>query len=136
MERSWSDAASSAFEAYPWRSAQEKERARAEAELVAFGECVEVEDLPIAVRKWLRRRAEGPVSGWVWKGESWRSLTEGFERTILSQALAANGGNGTAAARALGTTARVVAYKARKYGLKMNFRKNNRTTTKTKKEGK
>ena len=126
MERSWSDAASSAFEAYPWRSAQERERARAEAELVAFGERVEVDDLPIAVRKWLRRRAEGPVSGWVWKGESWRSLTEGFERT--------NGGNGTATARARGTTARVVAYKARKYGLKMNFRKNNRTTTK--KEGK
>lgn len=136
MERSWSDAAAAAFKAYPWRAEQERERARQEAELVAFGECVEVDDLPIAVRKWLRRRTDGLFSGWTWKGESWRTLIEGFEKAILSQALAANGGNGTAAARALGTTARVVAYKARKYGLEMNFRKKNRTTTKAKKEGK
>jgi DNA-binding NtrC family response regulator len=101
---------------------------------------VEVDDLPIAVRKWLRRRAEGgPFSGWTWNGESWRSLTEGFERTMLAQALAANGGNGAATARALGTTARVVAYKARKYGLAMNFRKKTEEKNrieKKKKEGK
>lgn len=136
MERSWSDAAAAAFEAYPWRTGLEKEHARREAELVAFGECVEMDDLPIAVRKWLRRRTDGPFAGWAWRGESWRALTEGFEKTLLSQALAANGGNGTAAARALGTTARVVAYKARKYGLEMNFRRKSRTTAKTKKEGK
>ena len=44
-------------------------------------------------------------------------LTEGFEKDILSQALAANGGNAAATARALKTTPRIVAYKARKYGL-------------------
>ena len=39
-----------------------------------------------------------------------------FCRT-LAQALAAHGGKAAAAARALKTTPRVVAYKARKYGL-------------------
>ena len=94
-----------------------KAKAREEAELVSFGERVEVGDLPLAVRRWLRERSKGPLSGWIWRGESWKDLTEGFERTILAQALAAHGGFAAKAARALKTTPRVVAYKARKYGL-------------------
>ena len=58
-----------------------------------------------------------PAMDFVWRGESWKSLTEGFEKDILSQALKANGGNVAATARALTTTPRIVAYKARKYGL-------------------
>lgn len=117
MGRSWSDAAQAALDAYPWRNPGQKLRARAEAELVAFGECVEVSDLPLAVRQWLRTRADGPLTGWIWRGESWKELTEGFEKVILAQALAAHGGKAAAAARALRTTPRVVTYKARKYGL-------------------
>ena len=65
-------------------------------------------------------------------------LAEGADAVSVSKGFCAGTGDrlSVAAARALGTTARVVAYKARKYGLKMNFRKNNRTTTKTKKQGK
>lgn len=117
MGRSWSEAAAAALDAYPWRDPREKARAREEAELVAFGACVEVGDLPLPVRQWLRARSGGPFTGWIWRGESWKDLTEGFERTILAQALAAHGGFAAKAARALKTTPRVVAYKARKYGL-------------------
>ena len=117
MARNWSKAATAALDAYPWHDPQAKARAHAEAELVSFGEQVEVEDLPLFVRQWLRTRAEGPLAGWTWRGESWKARTEGFEKAILAQALAAHGGKAAAAARALKTTPRVVAYKARKYGL-------------------
>ena len=118
MERSWSDAARAALDAYPWKSPQDKAKAVEESELVAFGERVEVDDLPLGVRQWLRRNASGKVR-YEWRGESWKELTEGFERAILAQALAASGGNIAAAARALKTTPRIVAYKARKYGLEV-----------------
>ena len=116
MERSWSDAALAALDAYPWKSPKDKAKAKAESELVAFGEQVETDDLPLAVRLWLRRNRADKRS-YVWHGESWKMLTEGFEREILSQALAASGGNVAATARALKTTPRIVAYKAKKYGL-------------------
>ena len=116
MERSWSDAALAALDAYPWKSPKDRVKAKEEAELVAFGEQVETDDLPLAVRQWLRRN-RADTRGYVWRGESWKSLTEGFEKDILSQALAASGGNVAAAARALKTTPRIVAYKAKKYGL-------------------
>ena len=105
--------------AYPWSSPAEQAKAREEAELVAFGESVEVDDLPLRVRRWLRSGpgAGGPFSGWTWRGEKWGELIGGFERAILSQALAASRWRVAAAARALGTTQRVVAYKARKHGL-------------------
>ena len=116
MARSWSDAARAALDAYPWQDPREKAKAAAEAELVAFGEAVECDDLPLAVRQWLRRqKLETP--GYVWQGESWEAATRGFERNLLAQVLAANGGNCAAAARALRTTPRIVSYKARKYGL-------------------
>ena len=119
MARSWSEAARTALEAYPWPSERDKARAREEAELVSFGEHVEVEDLPLLVRQWLHGLAQGPIAGWIRKGESWKSLTEGFEKAILQQALARNGGFAAKAARALRTTPRVVSYKARKYGLEI-----------------
>ena len=118
MERSWSDAAAAALEAYPWKTDQDKAQAREEAELVSFGACVEVGDLPLRVRRWLKdQTSRQPFAGWVWQGESWKALTEGFEKTILEQVLACNGGFAAKAARALKTTPRVVSYKARKYGL-------------------
>ncbi len=117
MVRSWSEAATAALDAYPWRDARDKARAREAAELVAFGEKVEVDDLPLEVRQWLRSRASGTFANWTWRGESWQTLTEGFEKAILAQALAACGGKAAAAARALRTTPRVVSYKAKKYGL-------------------
>jgi len=117
VERNWSKAALAALDAYPWNSPGDKARAIGEAEMVAFGNNVEVEDLPLGVRQWLRRRAKDTPRH-HWNGESWKELTEGFEKDILSQALEAHGGNVSAAARALGTTQRVVAYKARKYGLR------------------
>lgn len=122
MERSWSEAARAALETYPWHDPLEKAKAREESELVSFGERVEVGDLPLAVRKWLRERSNGPLFGWIWHGESWKELTEGFEKVILEQALSAHGGFATKAARALKTTPRVVSYKARKYGLAVRTR--------------
>jgi len=118
VERSWSDAARAALDAYPWKSPRDKAKAAEEAELVAFGECVEVDDLPLGVRQWLRRNASEKTR-YEWHGESWKELTEGFERAILAQALAASGGNLAATARALKTTPRIVAYKTRKYALKV-----------------
>lgn len=114
VARNWSEDAVALFEAFPWQSDAEKARARSETELVAFGACVERDDLPLAVRKWGRRRQ---TSSWTWRGESWAESVAAFERAILSQALASCGGNVAAAARALRTTPRIVAYKARKVGL-------------------
>ncbi len=115
MERSWSRAAREALDLYPWASPAEKERAREEAELVAFGKDVECDDLPLAVRRWLagRRRPRHE-----WRGESLKDATAAFEADIISQALAASGGNVAAAARALSSTPRIVSYKMRKYGVK------------------
>ena len=132
MERSWSEAARAALDAYPWRDPLEKAKAREEAELVSFGACVEVGDLPLPVRQWLRARSKAEsVAGWTWKGESWKELTEGFERKILEQALAAHDGFASKAARALKTTPRVVSYKARKYGLPVRTREARPDTTLT-----
>ena len=114
MERSWSSEAQAALDAYPLATPAEKAKARAEAELVAFGADVECDDLPLAVRRWLKRQAR---PRYVWRGESLKAATAAFEADILSQALAANGWNVTAAARALGSTQRIVAYKARKHNL-------------------
>ena len=120
MGRNWSSEAQAALDAYPWTSPAEKARAREEAELVAFGKDVECDDLPLAVRRWLKRQARPRH---VWRGETLKAATAAFEADILSQALAANGGNVAAAARALGSTARIVAYKARKYNLKQTTKK-------------
>lgn len=114
MAKNWSEDAAALFDSYPWPSEEEKARARSETELVAFGLCVERDDLPLAVRKWSRRR---PAAFWTWRGESWADSVAAFERAVLSQALASCNGNVAAAARALKTTPRIVAYKARKNGL-------------------
>ena len=115
MGRSWSSEALAALDAYPWTSPAEKEKARAESELVAFGVAVETDDLPLAVRRWLKRQAR---PRYVWHGESLKAATAAFEAEIISQALAAHNGNMAAAARALGSTPRIVAYKVQKYNLK------------------
>ena len=115
MARSWSSEAQNALDAYPWSSAAEKAKAREEAELVAFGQDVECDDLPLAVRRWLKRQARPRH---LWRGETLREATAAFEAEIISQALASHGGNIAAAARALGSTPRIVAYKARKYNLR------------------
>ncbi|MBR1587792.1 MAG: hypothetical protein IJ658_05660 [Kiritimatiellae bacterium] len=115
MARSWSSEAKAAIDAYPWASPAEKAKAQAEAELVAFGKDVECDDLPLPVRRWLKRQSRPRH---VWRGETLREATAAFEAEIISQALAAHGGNMAAAARALGSTPRIVAYKARKYNLK------------------
>ena len=115
MARSWSSEAQAALDAYPWTSSAEKAKARAEAELVAFGQDVECDDLPLAVRRWLKRQSSPRH---VWRGETLKEATAAFEADIIAQALAASGGNMAAAARALGSTPRIVAYKARKYNLK------------------
>ena len=120
MARSWSSSAQAALDAYPWTSPAEKEKARAEAELVAFGKDVECDDLPLAVRRWLKGQARPRH---VWRGETLKAATAALEADFISQALAANGGNVAAAARALGSTARIVAYKARKYNLKQTTEK-------------
>ena len=114
MERSWSSEAQAVLDAYPWESPGEKARAKAEAELVAFGKDVECDDLPLRVRRW-QKRQERPR--YVWRGESLKAATAAFEAELISQALAASNGNIAAAARALGSTPRIVSYKARKYNL-------------------
>jgi transcriptional regulator with GAF, ATPase, and Fis domain len=116
VERSWSDAAETAFASYPWRSDAEAARARQEAELVAFGAVVEVEDLPLAVRRHMRKKGE-EAPRFVWRGEAWRDLRADFEKAVFSQALEKAKGNCAAAARSLKTTPRVVTYAARKYNL-------------------
>lgn len=118
MARDWSDAARAVWEGYPWPSPTAKAKAAEEAELVAFGATVEVEDLPLGVRQWLRRQKRVTAAARpVWHGESLRDAVAGFEKAILNEVLTAHRGNVAAAARALQTTRRIVDYKRRKYGL-------------------
>lgn len=114
MARNWSDAARAALDAYPWKSPSEKAHAARDAELVSFGEAVEVCDLPLAVRRWAAKRTR---QRYVWNGESWRDAVGAFEKAILRQVLEKAHGNVSAAARLLKTTPRVVSYKAKKHGV-------------------
>ena len=84
MERSWSDEARAALDAYPWKNPADKARAVREAELVSFGESVEVADLPLAVRRWAAKRSR---PRFVWNGESWQEIHAAFEKAILEQVL-------------------------------------------------
>ena len=115
MGRNWSEGARAVLDAYPWQNPVDKARAAREAELVSFGEAVEVADLPLAVRRWAAKR---PQPRFVWKGESWRDLVAAFEKAILEQVLKRAHGNFSAAARLLKTTPRVISYKAKKHGVK------------------
>ena len=115
MERSWSDEARATLEAYPWKCTADRERAAREAEMVSFGESVETFDLPLVVRRWAAKRVR---PRYVWNGESWADLVNGFEKAILEQAMARANGNISAAARLLKTTPRVISYKAKKHGVK------------------
>lgn len=124
MERSWSDAARAAFDAYPWRSDGEKRKARAEAEMVSFGAEVEVVDLPLAVRRFARKGA--PQQRFVWKGEAWSDISAEFERAVFGQALAQANGSIAAAARLLKTTPRIVAYAVKKHDLAAHKNLNNK----------
>ena len=114
MERSWSEEARAALDAYPWKNPADKARAVREAELVSFGEAVEVSDLPLAVRRWAAKRAR---PRFVWNGESGREIQAAFEKAILEQVLKQARGNISAAARLLKTTPRVISYKAKKNGV-------------------
>ena len=80
MARNWSEEARAALDAYPWKNPADKARAVREAELVSFGEAVEVADLPLAVRRWAAKR---PQPRYVWNGESWQELVSAFEKAIL-----------------------------------------------------
>ena len=115
MARNWSEGARAALDAYPWKNPADKARAMREAELVSFGEAVEVADLPLAVRRWAAKR---PQPRFVWNGEGWRELVDAFEKAILEQVLEQAHGNISAAARLLKTTPRVISYKANKHGVK------------------
>ena len=117
MARNWSEGARATLDAYPWKNPADKARAVREAELVSFGEAVEVADLPLAVRRWAAKR---PQPRFVWNGESWRDLVGAFEKAILEQVLERAHGNISAAARLLKTTPRVISYKAKKHGVKNN----------------
>ena len=123
MARNWSEDARAALDAYPWKNPADKACAAREAELVSFGEAVEVSDLPLAVRRWAAKRARprfvwNPQPRYVWNGESWRDLVGAFEKAILEQVLERAHGNISAAARLLKTTPRVISYKAKKHGVK------------------
>ena len=130
VERSWSEIAQAAFDAYPWEDPEKKEKAKAESEMVSYGPEVEARDLPREVRNWAAQKQEEEAQAtrpcYEWHGESWEEAVREFESAILSQALAANRGNATAAARALKTTPRIVSYKARQYGLERRIRHDNR----------
>ena len=115
MARNWSEAARATLDAYPWKNPADKARAAREAELVSFGDAVEVADLPLAVRHWAAKRAR---PRFAWNGESWRDLVSAFEKAILEQVLERAHGNVSAAARLLKTTPRVISYKAKKHGVK------------------
>ena len=114
MERNWSEEARTALDAYPWKNPADKARAVREAELVSFGESVEVADLPLAVRRWAAKLSR---PRFVWNGESWRDIQAAFEKAILEQVLKRARGNISAAARLLKTTPRVISYKAKKNGV-------------------
>ena len=120
--KSWSEKAIELFEAYPWSGERERESALRETELVSFGDTVEVEDLPLRVRA-VRLRASKKTSFLEaaseaeWNGESLDDAVAALEKNILLQVLEKNDQNVTATARDLKTTARIVSYKIKKYGL-------------------
>ena len=75
MERNWSEDAKAAFSAYPWCSEEDRKKAREEAELVSFGAKVEVDDLPLRVRRFARTMRK---QRYVWRGESWDDAVAEF----------------------------------------------------------
>jgi DNA-binding NtrC family response regulator len=120
--KSWSEKAIALFEAYPWSGERERESALRETELVSFSDTVEVEDLPLRVRSQSIRASKKSsfveaVTAAEWKGESLDEAVEALEKNILFQVLEQNDHNVTATARQLKTTARIVSYKSKKYGL-------------------
>lgn len=129
--KSWSEKAIELFEAYPWSSERERESALRETELVSFGERVEVEDLPLRVKAEAARASKKSsfveaASAAEWKGESLDEAVEALERNMLYQALEKSGWNASATARDLKTTARIVSYKIKKYGLTAKTEKQKR----------
>ena len=83
MARNWSEGARAVLDAYPWENPADKARAAREAELVSFGEAVEVADLPLAVRRWAAKR---PQPRFVWNGESWQDLVGAETAKLLKDA--------------------------------------------------
>lgn len=120
--KNWSEQAIELFEAYPWSGERERDSALRETELVSFGDTVEVEDLPLRVRAERSRASKRysfleSVSAAKWKGDGLDDAVAALEKNILLQVLEKNAQNVTATARDLKTTARIVSYKIKKYGL-------------------
>lgn len=131
MGKSWSKEALAAVRGYPWGSEREKARAVGESELVAFGDRVEMGDLPAEVRRWAAELLAGaaPAAGGGGAAVNWwesATLDEKLDecaRKLLGEALEHFGGNTAAAARAIGSTPRVVRYNARRLGLAARTRR-------------
>jgi Nif-specific regulatory protein len=95
---------------YHWPgNVRELENAIERAVLLADGEVIHGHHLPPTLQS---AEATGTVVS-----TSLGSAVEGFERSIIEDALKSSRGNRSKAARLLSTTERVISYKAKKYGI-------------------
>lgn len=128
--------AEAAFHAYPWPgNVRELKNAVARAAVIAEGERITLADLPERVRRAVGR-ADASLAPSIAPGasaapqaqarsadpidfkERVRAETRALETQLIVDALRANGGNQTAAAKALGMPIRTLAHKMKELGIK------------------
>lgn len=101
------------FTRYHWPgNARELENVIERAVLLADGDVIHVRHLPVSLQS-LASSAAPITTG----GSTFKERIANFERQLLIEALRANRGNIAAAARALGTTERIVAYRVRQLNI-------------------
>ncbi|HEY2796523.1 MAG TPA: sigma-54 dependent transcriptional regulator [Thermoanaerobaculia bacterium] len=114
--RSLSPAVVERLEAHPWRgNVRELQHVIEMLVLFSDGEVIDEADLPRALRRPTRSAAASAAPTAADKG--FAAAVEDFERTLLTNAIAAAGGVKAEAARRLGLDANQIKYLCRKYGL-------------------
>jgi DNA-binding NtrC family response regulator len=112
--RSLSPAVLARLEAHPWRgNVRELQHVIEMLVLFADAEVIDEADLPRALRR--PTRSAPPAGGAASKG--FAAAVEEYERTLLTEAIAAAGGVKAEAARRLGLDANQIKYLCRKFGL-------------------
>jgi Nif-specific regulatory protein len=117
---------------YPWPgNVRELENCLERLVVLAQGDLIEEDDLPLAIRSDLPVSSHtGPLAGMLRAGaardaaDGAQSLPEtvrGLEREQILRTLRENGGVQTKAAKALGLTVRQLGYKLKKYGISLRL---------------
>jgi len=106
------------LQSYSWPgNVRELEIAIQFACTVAHDSILQFSDLPPALQKHLRSESPVPPDPSNTRGKSLQQAVEDFERDFIVQALSRARGNMAQAARDIETTARILRYKVKQYGI-------------------